>query len=63
MKAAVQALRENPSWARMPRAWVRVACWAFFYTEDVPGRNEIAKALVASSYGPRGPERKERYDD
>ena len=50
MKAAVEAIRENPSWARMPLAWMKVALWSFRYTEDVPSRDDIAKALIASQY-------------
>jgi hypothetical protein len=48
MKAAVQAIRENPSWAKQPPHWMRVALWAHRYTEEVPSRNDIAKALVSS---------------
>jgi hypothetical protein len=46
-KAAVEALRENPTWARQPAHWMRVALWAFRYSEDVPSRNDIARALVS----------------
>jgi hypothetical protein len=59
MKAAAQALRDNPSWARQPPAWFKVALWAFRYSEEVPDRNDIARALVATRYGPRAPDRKD----
>ena len=49
MKAAVEALRENPSCSRQSPAWLRVACWAYRYCEEpVPTRNDIAKALIAT---------------
>jgi hypothetical protein len=48
-KAAVDAIRENPSWARMPEPWFRTALWAFGYTnEPVPSRQDIARALIAA---------------
>jgi len=60
VKAAAQALRDNPSWARMPRSWFVVALWAYRYSEEVPDRHAVAKALVSSKHGgPRAPERKD----
>jgi hypothetical protein len=47
-KAAVEAIRENPSWARQSREWMKVALWAWRYVEDVPTRDDIAKALVST---------------
>jgi hypothetical protein len=50
MKAAAHALAENPSWARMPKEWQRVALWAYRYVEEpVPTRNDIAKALISGA--------------
>jgi hypothetical protein len=47
MKGAVEAIRENPSWARMPPVWMKVALWSFGYTSDpVPTRQDIARALI-----------------
>lgn len=46
-KAAVEAIRENPGWAGGPNHWMRVALWAFRYSEDVPCRNDVARALVS----------------
>jgi hypothetical protein len=48
VKAAVAALRENPSWARQPKEWLKVALWDFRYTEEVPTRDDIAKALISA---------------
>jgi hypothetical protein len=48
MKAAVEAIRENPSWVRQTRHWLKVALWAFGYTEEVPTRSDIAKALTSA---------------
>ncbi len=59
MKAGVRAICDNPSWAAMPKEWFVVALWAFNYTEEVPDRRAIAKALVSSRYGPRAPDRKD----
>jgi len=60
VKAAARALSDNPSWSRMPRHWIKVALWAHGYSEDVPDRNDIARALTASKHGgARAPERKE----
>ena len=47
MKAAVEAICENPSWARQSKAWFAVSLWAFRYTEEVPTRDDIAKALIS----------------
>jgi hypothetical protein len=50
MKAAAQALAENPSWSKMPKPWLQTALWAFRYVDEpVPTRNDIAQALVASA--------------
>jgi len=51
-KAALQALRENPSWSRMPKHWLRVALWAYRYSDIPPSREDIAKALVSAQYRP-----------
>jgi hypothetical protein len=52
-KAVVEAIRENPSWARMPKHWVKTALWAFRYSEEAPSREDVAKALIASQNAPR----------
>lgn len=49
-KAALQALRENPSWSRMPQHWLRCVLWAFYYSDIPPTRDDIAKALVATQH-------------
>jgi hypothetical protein len=51
MKPAVEAIRENPSWSKMSLAWMKVALWAFRYSEEAPTRNDIAKALIATQHG------------
>jgi len=38
VKAAVDAIRENPSWARQSKEWLKAALCSFRYTEDVPSR-------------------------
>jgi hypothetical protein len=48
MNPAAEAIRENPSWARQSKEWFKVALWAFGYSEDVPDRHAVAKALVSS---------------
>jgi hypothetical protein len=48
VKAAVEALRENPGWARQSKEWLKVALWGFRYTEEVPTRDDIAKALISA---------------
>jgi hypothetical protein len=48
VKAAVEAICENPSWARQSKAWFAVALWAFRYTEEVPTRDDIAKVLISA---------------
>jgi hypothetical protein len=48
MNSAAQALRDNPSWSKMPKEWLRVALWSYGYSEEVPDRQAIAKALVAA---------------
>jgi len=51
MKAAAQALMENPSWSRQSLAWQRAAVWAFGYVEEpVPGRDDIRQALIAAQH-------------
>jgi len=56
MKAAVEAIRENPSWARQSKEWLKVVLWAFRYVEEpVPDRNDIARALVSCGNGVREP--------
>jgi hypothetical protein len=48
-KAAVEALRENPSWARMPEPWFRTALWAFGYVQEpIPTKQDVARALIAA---------------
>jgi hypothetical protein len=49
-KAAVEALRENPSWSRMPRHGLRCALWAFYYSDEPPTRDDIAAALIAAQH-------------
>jgi hypothetical protein len=51
-EGAVQALRENPSWSRMPLHWQRCALWAFYYSNIPPTRDDIRMALVATSNKP-----------
>jgi hypothetical protein len=51
-KAALEALRENPSWSRMSKEWFRCAIWAYRYSEIPPSRDDIAKALVATQHAP-----------
>jgi hypothetical protein len=51
-KAGLQALRENPSWSRQSKEWLRVALWAFRYSDVPPSRDDIAKALVATQQAP-----------
>jgi hypothetical protein len=51
VKAAVEAIRENPSWARQSKEWLKVAAWAFRYSEEVPTRNDIARALISAQHG------------
>lgn len=54
MKAAARAIRENPGWARQSTVWLKVACWAFRYTEEpVPTRDDIARALVSARWRER----------
>jgi hypothetical protein len=49
VKAAARALAENPSWARRSKEWVRVALWAYRYSEDTPSHSNIAKALASKA--------------
>jgi hypothetical protein len=49
MNPVVEALRANPGWSRMPRHWVRVALWCFYYTEDVPSRDDFRRALASQA--------------
>jgi hypothetical protein len=58
MKAAARAIAENPSWSGKSRDWLAVALWAFRYTDRVPDRNTIARALAPEVYVDRV--RKER---
>lgn len=51
-KAALQALRENPSWSQMSKEWFRVVLWAYRYSDIPPSRDDIAKALVNAAYRP-----------
>jgi hypothetical protein len=47
-RGEAQAIRDNPSWAKQPKEWFLLACWAFGYTEQVPDRAAVAKALGGS---------------
>jgi hypothetical protein len=51
VKAIVEAIRENPSWARESKEFLKTAAWAFRYSEEVPTRNEIARALISAQHG------------
>jgi hypothetical protein len=50
VKAAARAIAENPGWSRKPKAWLKVALWAYRYSEVVPSRGDIAKALISDQH-------------
>lgn len=51
-KGMLEAIKENPSWSRQSKEWLRVAAWSFCYVDEpVPTRDDVAKALVSAQDG------------